>query len=718
MPTHDTAPYSTCYTCDSGLTSSTIFRKGFMVIDNPQLGSYPKDVQDAAIALSLMSGTSTISASKEPSSPSHKQPPLSDHTHTALNTDALSDIAVDRAEASRISSVPVQDKCSSFPSSHQRGRRRGAKAHKKDSRRDALRQQWKERALKILAQPRTQATSAQTSVMNWVYTELTPYPDDAWASCIAVLIDRRVHDMAVTHSTLLTFGNIHSSVNQVRNWFSNKRQCDARDRMKAGGVGGVPEGLEPISVDGRMVRLWCHAQTKIGSNEQWTDPILLISAPVGLLLRAVVDHLPSLSLPRWLGGDGGLPPVYYNYHRYELQLPQHNADYLPIREMKFIWMANHVRGAGWGNALQELLLNSYLAYRSRRSFVFDNYTWDEFNTPYSLSNGELIPSQIPLSTFIRGPTVGAPFIADPSHPVAIMKKYWDQICPQPKIIHNEDILASLDREATAGLLIDRWVEVLGETEDRCVEVPVDSHAIFDIFIFGDGNRLLDAWPSFSASPIISEFGWSPLIELAFDENRDLFWPSATEPYLSSTPFITNAARYSVVPGLLVLHIRRGDFEEHCVNLALWQSTYTGFNSFPELPDKLERIPPGASNTSTVETYRRHCFPDIGEIVRKVEDVRASDVGQGLQNIFVMTNGASEWIHELKAALESLGGWERISSSKDLVLSKEQKYVSQAVDMLIGQRAQVVIGNGFSSLTGQIIMLRMANGLPPESHYFW
>lgn len=33
--------------------------------------------------------------------------------------------------------------------------------------------------------------------------------------------------------------------------------------------------------------------------------------------------------------------------------------------------------------------------------------------------------------------------------------------------------------------------------------------------------------------------------------------------------------------ILALHIRRGDFKEHCANLAERESMYTGFNSFPE-----------------------------------------------------------------------------------------------------------------------------------------
>lgn len=60
----------------------------------------------------------------------------------------------------------------------------------------------------------------------------------------------------------------------------------------------------------------------------------------------------------------------------------------------------------------------------------------------------------------------------------------------------------------------------------------------------------------------------------------------------------------------------------------------------------------------------------------------------------------------------------IASARDLELTPEEKYVSQAVDMYIGQRAEVFIGNGFSSLTANVVMLRKNAGLDPLQTRFW
>ena len=106
----------------------------------------------------------------------------------------------------------------------------------------------------------------------------------------------------------------------------------------------------------------------------------------------------------------------------------------------------------------------------------------------------------------------------------------------------------------------------------------------------------------------------------------------------------------------------------------------------------------------------------------------------------MTNGAPEWVALLKQALAATGHYKHVASSRDLVLSWEQKYVAQAMDMLVGQRAQVFIGNGvscptllqaqqkkeidsrlasqWSSLTGGIVVMRTANRFHPDTTRFF
>ncbi|KAL1951009.1 hypothetical protein VTO73DRAFT_158 [Trametes versicolor] len=417
--------------------------------------------------------------------------------------------------------------------------------------------------------------------------------------------------------------------------------------------------------------------------------------------------------------DDGKPPLYEKYHEWELKLPQHNPDLPPPegRHGQYIWMANHVHASGWGNAMQEHLLNAHLAYESGRSLVFNNYTWNKDGSDYSDFNGHLIPSRVPLAALIRGPAAGGAFAPGDPAPRAVVKEYFDEVCPPSErhVIMSDEVTNAYESEQHAGKVLDAWIDKL-KTLPRCVEINELSAQIFSIWIFGS-QRVLGIWPSLKTSPILTEFRWSQLIEDAYTLNRRLF----THVSWFSNLFSTDAYPYDVIPGLLALHIRRGDFEGHCLHFAKWSSQYNGFNQFPELPDHFaqpEQAGWGEPTEEGKQIYLRHCFPDIQQIVQRVSEVRATPAGQGLKDIYIMTNGKKPWVADLKAALKATGGWDHIASSRELVLNKEQQYIAQSVDMLIGQRAQVLIGNGFSSLTSNIVMMRMAKDLRPDSNRFW
>jgi hypothetical protein len=79
-------------------------------------------------------------------------------------------------------------------------------------------------------------------------------------------------------------------------------------------------------------------------------------------------------------------------------------------------------------------------------------------------------------------------------------------------------------------------------------------------------------------------------------------------------------------------------------------------------------------------------------VDRVLDVKAAAVGRGLRNVYILTNGVSEWTKQLKEALRRAGKWESIPSSKDIEPNWEQRYISPAVDMMIRQKGQVFVGN--------------------------
>jgi hypothetical protein len=212
------------------------------------------------------------------------------------------------------------------------------------------------------------------------------------------------------------------------------------------------------------------------------------------------------------------------------------------------------------------------------------------------------------------------------------------------------------------------------------------------------ERLLNVMPDFFESPIVTEFRWSPLIEGILHQNSARIVPGG----LPDSP--SNDNPYPISEGLLVMHIRRGDFKEHCRSLAEWNMTFTAFNQIPGITDRFTVLPRGPNGRLTDEgarAYQTACYPTMQEIVQRVGQI-ASESGKRLKNIYIMTNGKREWVAQLKEALLAENHWDNIASSRDLQLNSEQRYVAQAADMLIGQRADVFIGNGVRRITKHVI----------------
>ena len=217
---------------------------------------------------------------------------------------------------------------------------------------------------------------------------------------------------------------------------------------------------------------------------------------------------------------------------------------------------------------------------------------------------------------------------------------------------------------------------------------------YSLSVFGSW-RINDGLLVLFNNPIIELFGWSPLVEDAFKINQQLFTLSHATP--PSTPEL----RYPPIPGLLALHVRRGDFEAHCPWLRHLKSAFTGLNTQPGTMDKNIKLienRDGSLTQASADAFQRACYPDTDQIVERVRQIRMTEEGKDLRNIFIMTNGSPEWVQELKDALMKDYQWEQISSSLQMQVSWEQKFVAQSVDMMIGQRADVFIGNGVSVST--------------------
>jgi len=375
--------------------------------------------------------------------------------------------------------------------------------------------------------------------------------------------------------------------------------------------------------------------------------------------------------------------------------------------------------------MHEVVLNAYLAYLSKRIYAFENYTWDKGEGDFSQFKGKPIPARVPLTALISGPIAGDPFPPSADTPPSINAEFFTKVCPNPTII-NRDQVNSLLPGASAASLVQAWVDKLEQIEDRCVEIQHDVWPVFDLWMVGDSTRLLDIWPSLSISPILTQFSWSPLVVAALVANAHVIHPALSSA--TSASFMPSS-KPGPIPGLLALHVRRGDYIEHCINLANWGAGYMGFNEFPGFPDRFTVPTVNSQGDEALKEklmiYNPHCFPQIGQIVSRVREVRASLLQTSkLTRVYVLSNGRPEWISELKEALQEdareqgLGEWEHIGTSRDLRLTREQKHNSQALDMAVASRAEVFIGNGFSSMSSNSNMLRASHGHPWTTSRFW
>lgn len=400
---------------------------------------------------------------------------------------------------------------------------------------------------------------------------------------------------------------------------------------------------------------------------------------------------------------------------HERSLPQHDLDLPPPegRDGRFVRFRNQMWGVGFNNLLGEVLLLSHLAMRSRRAYVFTDFI-DQGHARY------------PMNAFLSGPTAGAPWpAAVDGVPRAVSVNFWERACPasRRRVLDPEAVNAEIGVQfgKTPGdVFMDRWAKYLGNLSDSCVEIKDGSHQLFDIFFFGS-PELLDLWPEMAKSPIMTHFAWSAPVQDAVARNMRLISPSSpATPWTGSAPDRYGGARGShagtiTIQRLVAVHIRRGDFDEHCKKLQGWGAGFASWNLLKGLPDTF------SSASATAEDYQRKCWPSIPQIVQRLHEVRAQHdkregAGHELENVFIMTNGKRDWVTELMIALHD-DGWRTVSSSKDLVLDPLEDNVNQAVDMEIARRAEVFVGNGYSTLSAMVTALRLTYEWLPENVRF-
>ncbi|KAJ7479327.1 hypothetical protein B0H11DRAFT_1725609 [Mycena galericulata] len=408
------------------------------------------------------------------------------------------------------------------------------------------------------------------------------------------------------------------------------------------------------------------------------------------------------------------PPTYAALRKWEAALPQHNLS-LPFPEGKtgrYIKFSNQIRFLGWNNCLGEILLNAHLAYVSGRAYVFQDYYWAEEHYHWPREQWVTENARTPLNALISGPAAGGPFEEDDQAPRAVSTEWFDVVCPQSerRYINTRDVKPALAHAPGIDVLT-HWQTLLRYAPERCIEIVAAEEdpfpQTFDLSLWGS-PRLLTLWDSLSQSPISRLLGGSPIVHAALEANVYQLVPRG--------PRRPHIAPRDPFRHVLAFHLRRGDYQDHCRELTWRNAAFYAWNLFAYLPD---RFVPEPDTPGKEERFLARCWPDIAAVVKKAaatrRDYLAHTASLGatyptLDTMYLLTNEKSKWVDELENELRKDGWW--VAASHDLVLDVEQTDVSMAVDMEIARRAEVFIGNGWSSFTSNIVYRRLLDKRNP------
>ncbi|WVR09242.1 hypothetical protein IAU60_006306 [Kwoniella sp. DSM 27419] len=414
------------------------------------------------------------------------------------------------------------------------------------------------------------------------------------------------------------------------------------------------------------------------------------------------------------------PPTYSAEWTTEAKLPQVRGDIGPGegkggRYVKF----DIPRGTGFNHQLQRVLLQHHLAVMGNRSLAFEPYVEDDTYLPFKVGRWPWRSARIPLSAYVS--TVISGFEAFYNTPRAVPAKYYRNVCPAYKEqTHTIKSEANPDGDMTlvAGgqARIHQIQVLLAGSDQSCVRIigePFDND-------FFDSKASLDIYESFVKSPVMKHFSFAPTVLDIINRNLPMLAPEAT-PYdldslahaSSDTPITTSMWRH-----ILALHIRRGrNWEAVCEDKGRNAAPFVSFNKLPALPGN-ENVPPPPDmvEATRMGLYRAKCLPQTLEIIARARRMRKNH--PLLKSVYILTDAEDAWVQEIRMWLQS-EGWDNVWIGKeDVYPDWQDKEVGVAVDMEVGRRAGVFVGNGFSTTSSNIVLLRSRDGVHPDLTQFW
>ena len=139
------------------------------------------------------------------------------------------------------------------------------------------------------------------------------------------------------------------------------------------------------------------------------------------------------------------------------------------------------------------LLNTEIARRSGRAYVFTPFIWDPYvgdayvktNANSHLAGSEKMrAARVPLRAYFESPTSGAPWPNGDPTPRAVSDMWYDRMCPQDKRLQidaskiNKEIGVDFDKDEGIAI-VDKWAMYLRSLDVQCANLQWETPRIID-----------------------------------------------------------------------------------------------------------------------------------------------------------------------------------------------------------------------------------------------
>ncbi|KXS12830.1 hypothetical protein M427DRAFT_389307 [Gonapodya prolifera JEL478] len=383
--------------------------------------------------------------------------------------------------------------------------------------------------------------------------------------------------------------------------------------------------------------------------------------------------LPRIGLILILGATAvllylAIPPSYSKVRKVELERSKLFSNGFARSNTRFVLFINQYVHVGFNNQLLESILLQHFAQLLNRTYVFHPYVWSPTVSPFvfdrhpSFPYFYLRPSRLPLSAFVSGPLI--------DFPDAVTSEAWEQLCDAADTALVEE--ESWERDTISAQAW--WTQKLLERGEKCLAVRFVGRKPFGFEFFDDPS-----FPSVyqSLAPFFRRFSFSHIVQAAAERVRKSLFNGVPPSHI------------------LVVHFRRGDFTSHCTYIEEQRLPFSGVNNLAD--------PSFDSASASHSEFRRRCYPTPAEASLVIQKA-IKESKTPIEGVYISTDAQRWEIEQLSASIVPAL---TVRSSRDLTLGREEKHVAVAIDMAIAEMSGVFVGNGWSTLTATVVMLRLA-----------